>query len=90
MLPSFNPKYMLFWRVRNIFNRAVPVCSYSRAALLALKTYAVSFRVVLQCRESLWNWIFLTEFDCCGSLDTVVSMGMKRLTHLQERGQVLL
>jgi hypothetical protein len=33
---------------------------------------------------------FSSEFDWCGSLDTVVSMGMRRLTHLQERDQVLL
>jgi hypothetical protein len=36
------------------------------------------------------NWLCLTVFDWCGSLDTVVSMGMRRPTHLQERDQVLL
>jgi hypothetical protein len=36
------------------------------------------------------NWFCLTEFDWCGSLDTVVSMEMRRPTHLQERDQVLL
>jgi ribonuclease HI len=36
-----------------IVNRAVSICSDSRAALLAIKSYAVSFRVVLQCRNSL-------------------------------------
>jgi hypothetical protein len=36
------------------------------------------------------NWLCLTEFDWCGSLDTVVSMGMRRPTYLQERDQVLL
>jgi hypothetical protein len=39
MLRSFNPKYILFWRVRNIaFPRALSICSDSRAALLALKS----------------------------------------------------
>jgi hypothetical protein len=36
-----------------IVNRAVSICSDSRAALLTLKSYAVSSRVVLQCRDSL-------------------------------------
>jgi ribonuclease HI len=36
-----------------IVNRAVSICSDSRAALLALKPYTVSSRVVLQCRDSL-------------------------------------
>jgi hypothetical protein len=36
-----------------IGNRAVSICSASRAALLALKSYGVSSRVVLQCRDSL-------------------------------------
>jgi hypothetical protein len=36
-----------------IVNRAVSICSDSRAALLALKLYAVSSRVVLQRRDSL-------------------------------------
>jgi hypothetical protein len=36
------------------------------------------------------NWLCLTEFDWCGSLDTVVSMGMRWPTHLQEKDQVLL
>jgi hypothetical protein len=54
MLWSFNPKYMLFWSVQNIaFRRALSICSDSRAALLALKLYAVSSRVVLQCRDLL-------------------------------------
>jgi hypothetical protein len=26
------------------------------------------------------NWLYLTEFDWCGSLDTVVSMEMRRQT----------
>jgi hypothetical protein len=36
------------------------------------------------------NWLCLTEFDWCGSLDTVVSMEMRRPTHLLERYKVLL
>jgi hypothetical protein len=36
----------------DIVNRAVSICS-GRTALLALKSYAVSFKVVLQCRDSL-------------------------------------
>jgi hypothetical protein len=36
-----------------IVNRAVSICSDRRAALLAFKLYAVSSRVVLQCRDSL-------------------------------------
>jgi hypothetical protein len=36
-----------------IVNRVILVCSDSRTALLALKSYAVSSRVVLQCRDSL-------------------------------------
>jgi hypothetical protein len=36
-----------------IVNGVVSICSDSRAALLALKSYAVSSRVVLQCRDLL-------------------------------------
>jgi hypothetical protein len=36
-----------------IVNRAVSICSDSRAALLGLKSYAVSSRVGLQCRDSV-------------------------------------
>jgi hypothetical protein len=36
-----------------IVNRVVSICSDSRAALLAPKSYGVSSRVVLQCRDSL-------------------------------------
>jgi ribonuclease HI len=38
---------------KGIVNGVVSICSDSRAALLALKSYAVSSRVVLQCRDSL-------------------------------------
>jgi ribonuclease HI len=39
--------------MEGIVIRAVSICSDSRTALLALKSYAVSSRVVLQCRDSL-------------------------------------
>jgi hypothetical protein len=39
--------------LEGIVNRAVSNCSDSRAVLLARKSYAVSSRVVLQCRDSL-------------------------------------
>jgi DNA polymerase IIIc chi subunit len=58
MLRTFNPKYMLFLRVRNIaFRKALSTEQYQSAdsmvALLALKSYTMSARVVLQCRDSL-------------------------------------
>jgi hypothetical protein len=62
-------------------------CSDSRVALLALKSYAVSSRIVLQCGDSLHE---LALSNSCGSLDTVVFMEIRRPTHLQERYQVLL
>jgi hypothetical protein len=53
MLQSFNPKYMLFGCVRNnAFRRALSTDQY-QSALLALKSYAVPSRVVLQCGDSL-------------------------------------
>jgi hypothetical protein len=39
--------------LEGIVNRAISICSDSRAALLALQSHAVSSRVVLQCRDSL-------------------------------------
>jgi ribonuclease HI len=36
-----------------IVNRAISICSNSSAALLAFKLYAVSSRVLLQCKDSL-------------------------------------
>jgi hypothetical protein len=65
-----------------IVNRAISICSDSRAALLALKSYynaEILFR----------NWLCLTEFDWCRSLDTVISMRIRRPNHLQRRDQVL-
>jgi hypothetical protein len=39
--------------LEGIVNRAISICSHIRAALIALKSYAVSFEVVLQCGDSL-------------------------------------
>jgi hypothetical protein len=39
--------------LEGIVNRTVSICSDNRAALLTLKPYAVSFRVVLKCKNSL-------------------------------------
>jgi ribonuclease HI len=41
-----------------IVNRAVSICSDSRAAFLALKSYAVSSRILLQCRDYLQELAF--------------------------------
>jgi hypothetical protein len=62
MLQSFNQKYMLFWRVQNIAFRRVLLTEQYQSALivgllfwpLALKPYAVSSRVALQCRVRLF------------------------------------
>jgi hypothetical protein len=52
-----------------IVNRATSICSDSRAALLArmscLPELYYSAEILFR------NWICLTEFDWCGSLDTV-------------------
>jgi hypothetical protein len=56
---SLNPKYMRvlacleYCISEGIVSRAVSICSDSRAALLALESYAASSRVVLQCIDSL-------------------------------------
>jgi hypothetical protein len=45
------------------------------------KSYAVSFRVVLQCEDSLQELAFKhrnKEFDWCGSLDTVDALSEVR------------
>jgi hypothetical protein len=98
MLRSFNPKYMLFWRVRHIaFRRALSTEQYQSALIVRLLCWPLNR---MPCLPELYysagilfrNWICLTEFDWCGSLDTVVSisMEMRRPTHLQERDPVLL
>jgi hypothetical protein len=49
----------------SIVNRAISICSDRRAALLALKSYAMSSRVVLLCRDSPQQLALLTDFDWC-------------------------
>jgi hypothetical protein len=96
MLRSFNPKYMMFWCVRNIaFRRALSTERYQSALIEELLCWPLN---CMPCLPELYysaeilfrNWFCLTEFDWCGSLDTVVSMEMRRPKHLQERDQVRL
>jgi hypothetical protein len=72
MLQFFNPKYIL---LRHVWNIAL---STDKSALLALKSYAVSSRVVINCGDSLQELALSNCFDCFVSLDTVVSMEMRR------------
>jgi hypothetical protein len=63
MLRSFNPKYVLFWRVRNIaFQRAVSTEQYQSALTVGLLCWPLNrmpcLRVVLQCRDSLQELAF--------------------------------
>jgi hypothetical protein len=67
-----------------IVNRAVSNCSDSRAALLPLNCMACLPELYYSAEILFRNWLCLTEFDWCGSLDTLVSMGMRRPMHLQE------
>jgi hypothetical protein len=68
----------------SIINRAILICSDSRAALLALKSYNVYSRVVLQCGNSF------QELVLSNIVRLVVSMEIWKLKHLQERDQVRL
>jgi hypothetical protein len=95
MLRSFNPKYMLFWRVRNIaFRRALSTEQYQSALIVGLLSWPLNR---MPCLPKLYysaeylfrNWLCLKEFDWCGSLDTMVFMEMRSPTHLQERDQIL-
>jgi hypothetical protein len=88
--------WMLFWRVRNFaFHRALSTEQYQSALIVGLLCWPLN---CMPCLPELYysarilfrNWLCVTEFDWCGSLDTVVSMGMRRLTHLQEQDLVLL
>jgi hypothetical protein len=96
MLQSFNPKYMLLWRVVNIaFWSALSTEQYLSVLILGLLCWPLNRMLCLPelyySTEILFRiWLCLTEFDWCGSLDTVVSMGMRRPMHLQEQDQVLL
>jgi hypothetical protein len=93
---SFNPNYMLFWRVRNItFRRALSTEQSQSALIVELPCWPFNcmpcFPELYYSAEILFrNRLCLTELDWCGSLDTVVSMRMRRPTHLQERDQFLL
>jgi hypothetical protein len=97
MLRSFNLKYIYaILDVRNIaFRRALSTKRYQYALIVGLLLWPLN---CMPCLPELYysaeiffrNWFSLSEFDWCGSLDTMVSMGMKRPTHLQERDQVLL
>jgi hypothetical protein len=91
MLLSFNPRYMLFWRVRNIaFRRALSTEQYQSALIVVGLLCWPLHR--MPCLPELYynvkilfrNWLCLTEFNWCGSLDTVVSIEMRSPTHLQE------
>jgi hypothetical protein len=93
LLRSFNPKFMFFCSVRNsegIVNRVVSICSDITAALLALKSYAVSSKVVLQCRDSLQELALSNRVILVWVPGHCGIYGMRRPTHLQEREQVLI
>jgi hypothetical protein len=84
MQQSFIPKYMPFWRVWNIaFRRALSTEQYQSALIVGLLCWPLN---CMPCLPELYysteilfrNWLCLKEFDWCGSLDTVVSMGSRR------------
>jgi hypothetical protein len=89
MLRYFNPKYMLlacseYCISEGIVNSAVSICSDSRAALLALKSYAVSFRVGPQCRDSLQeltlsNRVRLVWAIVCWSVENMAEKTQSKL-----------
>jgi hypothetical protein len=95
MLQSFNPKYILLWRVRNIaFQRALSTEQYQSALIVGLLCWPLNrmpcFPELYYSAEILFrNWLCLIEFDWCGSLDTGIH-GNEVAEHLQERDQVLL
>jgi hypothetical protein len=80
---AFNPKYMLFWRVRNIaFRKTLSIEQYQSALIVRLLCWPLNrmpcLSVLYYSAENLFrNWLCLTKFDWCGFLDTVVSMGMR-------------
>jgi hypothetical protein len=76
--------------VEGVVNRAISICSGSRAALLPLNPMPCLPEMYYSAEILFRSWLCLTELDWCGSLDTVISMEMGRPTHLQERDQVLL
>jgi hypothetical protein len=82
MLRFFNPKYMLFWCVRNFaFRRALSTEQYQSALIVGLLCWP-------SC-TTVQGFALGTGFVEQTSLDTVVSIGMRRPTHLQKRDQVL-
>jgi hypothetical protein len=85
---------MLFWRIRNIaFRRALSTEQYQSALIVGLLCWPFTRMPCLPelyYRADILFWPCLTEFDWFGSLNTLVSIGMRRPTHLQEQDQVLL
>jgi hypothetical protein len=75
-----------------IVNRAVSICSDSRAALLALKSHAVSSRVVLQYRDSLQELALSNRVRlvCVTGHCGIHGNEEANAKHLQQRVQVLL
>jgi hypothetical protein len=69
--------------LKSIVNRAISVCCPLNC-MPCLPELFYSVEILFR------NWLCLTEFDWCGSLDTVESMEMRRLRQLQERDQILL
>jgi hypothetical protein len=75
MLQSFNPKYMIFRRVRNIaFRRALITEEYQSAMIVGLLCWPLNRMPCLP--ESYYsaeilfrNWLCPTKFDWCESLD---------------------
>jgi hypothetical protein len=83
----FNLKYMLCWRVRNIaFCRSLSTEQYQSALIVGLLLALLPcFPELCYSAEILFkNWLCLTD-----TMDTVVSIEMRRPTHLQGRDQVL-
>jgi hypothetical protein len=74
------------------------ICYFSGFGILHFREHCSINLLRMPCLPELYynvgicfrNWLCLTEFDWCGFLDTVVSMGMRRPTHLQKRDHVLL
>jgi ribonuclease HI len=89
---------MLFWCVRNIeycisegiSTRAISICSDSRAVLLALKSYAVSSRVVLQCGYPLQELALSNRVRLVWVLGHCGIHGNEEADALARTGQVLL
>jgi hypothetical protein len=59
-----------------IVTRVVSICSDSKAALLALKSYAMSSRVVLQCRDFLQELVLSYRVRHCPLNKHLQNMGL--------------